>query len=157
MTKEEKRKWAKEYYHSESGGKKIRTSMANNYETLGKKKRIERRLIALRHYSETTPPSCACCGENRYEFLAIDHMNGGGKEHRRVNKITNLAEWLIRNNFPDGFRVLCHNCNMSLGFYGYCPHQTERIILKPESYGGPHTFFKRKRVRGMGKINKENA
>jgi hypothetical protein len=32
---------------------------------------------------------------------------------------------LIKNNFPDGFQVLCHNCNMSIGLYGYCPHQTE--------------------------------
>ena len=21
-----------------------------------------------------------------------------------------------------GYRVLCHNCNTSLGLYGYCPH-----------------------------------
>ena len=24
------------------------------------------------------------------------------------------------------FQVLCHNCNMSKGFYGYCPHEKER-------------------------------
>jgi hypothetical protein len=29
---------------------------------------------------------------------------------------------LARNGFPDGYRVLCHNCNMALGQYGYCPH-----------------------------------
>lgn len=32
----------------------------------------------------------------------------------------NLYYWLLVHNFPKGFRVLCHNCNQSLGMYGYC-------------------------------------
>ena len=67
--------------------------------------------------------NCVCCGENRREFLSIDHINGGGNQHRQ--KIGNKTwRWLIKNNFPPGFRVLCHNCNQSLGYNGYCPHQT---------------------------------
>jgi len=70
---------------------------------------------------------CECCGESRYEFLALDHISGGGDAHRRQvgNK---LARWLVRNNYPKdiGIRVLCHNCNSALGFYGYCPHQCEK-------------------------------
>jgi hypothetical protein len=69
---------------------------------------------------------CACCGEHRYEFLAIDHINGGGNKHRK--EVTGLGArfyaWLQREGFPDGFRVLCHNCNMSYGFFGYCPHSS---------------------------------
>lgn len=70
--------------------------------------------------------SCACCGEARYEFLAIDHRNGGGNRHRLSGKFTpgnGFIKWLKRNGWPKGFRVLCHNCNSSLGYYGYCPHQ----------------------------------
>jgi hypothetical protein len=33
-----------------------------------------------------------------------------------------MYAYLIRNNFPEGYRVLCHNCNQSLGYFGYCPH-----------------------------------
>lgn len=33
-----------------------------------------------------------------------------------------MAQWCRRNGYPKGFRVLCHNCNMAIGFYGYCPH-----------------------------------
>ena len=70
--------------------------------------------------------ACECCGETRYEFLAIDHINGGGRQHRE--KIGNkICRWLVKNNFPPGFRVLCHNCNLSIGHYGYCPHERERI------------------------------
>jgi hypothetical protein len=62
------------------------------------------------------------------EFLAIDHIDGGGEKHRRTisdgKRLCGLSFylWLKRNNWPSGFRVLCHNCNFSFGAYGYCPH-----------------------------------
>ncbi len=40
-----------------------------------------------------------------------------------------LLGWLYRNNWPDGFRILYHNCNQSLGSYGYCPHQIKDKLL----------------------------
>lgn len=82
-----------------------------------------RRLKALTHYGGD-PPRCACCGESAFEFLAIDHINGGGGKHRREikNKFPCIIRWLGHHNYPPGFRVLCHNCNCALGHYGYCPH-----------------------------------
>ena len=74
------------------------------------------------------PPTCACCGESAIEFLCMDHINGGGEKHRKeVGAGVKLYRWLIKNNYPEGFRVLCHNCNSALGFYGYCPHHKVRI------------------------------
>ena len=29
----------------------------------------------------------------------------------------------IKNNFPKGFQILCHNCNIAKGHYGKCPHE----------------------------------
>ncbi len=71
---------------------------------------------------------CACCGEDRYEFLAIDHINGEGNKHRLEIGSSGFAlyRWLIKNNMPVGFRVLCHNCNHSLGHDGFCPHEEGR-------------------------------
>ena len=66
---------------------------------------------------------CSCCGEKTFEFLALDHINGGGVKHRKEIKTANLSDWLRRNNFPDGFRILCHNCNMARGHWGKCPHE----------------------------------
>jgi hypothetical protein len=74
------------------------------------------RNVVLDHYGRL----CVCCGESRYEFLAIDHIAGGGRKH--TNLIGSLYLWLIRNKFPDGYRTLCHNCNTALGLYGNCPH-----------------------------------
>jgi len=41
---------------------------------------------------------------------------------------SNFYRWLKQNNFPEGFRVLCINCNFSLGIYGYCPHEKQKTI-----------------------------
>jgi hypothetical protein len=81
------------------------------------------RLEVLQHYGGKTPV-CACCGETHIEFLSIDHVDGGGTQHRlKIMKYGGFYSWLKVNNFPSGFRVLCHNCNQSIGLYGYCPHQ----------------------------------
>ena len=69
---------------------------------------------------------CECCGETRYEFLCIDHKNGNGEQHRRrlrKDAGVDFYCWLRKQGFPkEEFRLLCHNCNMSLGLYSYCPH-----------------------------------
>lgn len=68
---------------------------------------------------------CQCphgCDITALEFLTIDHIKGGGCKHRKEIK-ANILSWLIKNNFPPGFRILCMNCNMSLGRRGYCPHE----------------------------------
>lgn len=88
------------------------------------------RLDSLCQYSKTNPPSCACCGESQYEFLAIDHINGGGNAHRREHNIGNISIWLHANNWPEGFQVLCHNCNMAKGLYGACPHTKESLCAQ---------------------------
>jgi hypothetical protein len=82
------------------------------------------RLTVLRRYGGD-PPRCACCSESEVKFLAIDHIDGGGKAHRGAvgGSSDAVYRWLRRNGFPEGYRVLCHNCNMARAFYGECPHQ----------------------------------
>lgn len=68
---------------------------------------------------------CVCCGEIEFAFLAIDHINGGGNKHRKiVGASSQFIRWLKKNNYPTGFQILCHNCNLAKGFYGACPHQS---------------------------------
>jgi hypothetical protein len=71
----------------------------------------EQRAAALAHYSDTTPPSCACCRTAYPEFLALDHIDGGGSAHRREVGANRIYSWLAKHGYPEGFRVLCHNCN----------------------------------------------
>jgi hypothetical protein len=73
---------------------------------------------------------CKCCGENDWDLLCIDHINGGGRKHRESLDRKGgapLNRWIIKNAFPDFLRILCANCNHSLGHYGHCPHERERL------------------------------
>lgn len=88
----------------------------------------ELRMKALIAYSGAQP-YCACCGENHVEFLAIDHINGNGAAERKVLSGQALLLKLETQSYPPGYRVLCHNCNCSLGFYGYCPHDKETHVI----------------------------
>lgn len=87
-------------------------------------KRDEHRKNALQHYGN----KCACCGETEPYFLAIDHIDGDGNAHRdRIGKYgSGFFKWLIDNDFPEGFQVLCHNCNMGKHLNGgVCPHKNK--------------------------------
>jgi hypothetical protein len=82
------------------------------------------RALVLEHYGNC----CACCGEDHAEFLCVDHVKGDGSQHRKIMNFHSgqqIYRWLVRNDFPDGFRLLCWNCNASLGIRGYCPHHPE--------------------------------
>ena len=85
---------------------------------------LARRLRILSRYGA----KCACCGEDNYKFLAIDHINGGGRKHRKEIGVGGyvLVRWLEKNNYPEGFQVLCHNCNAAKAHYGSCPHSMDR-------------------------------
>ncbi|MBY0458284.1 MAG: hypothetical protein K2V38_13165, partial [Gemmataceae bacterium] len=59
--------------------------------------------------------------------MVIDHVNGGGGKERRERGTGEVFYyWLVSQGFPEGYRVLCVNCNHALGIYGYCPHDLER-------------------------------
>jgi len=84
---------------------------------------INRQKILV-HYSKEKI-GCVCCGEEMKEFLVIDHINGGGTEHRKKLKKEggdSFYAWLIRNKFPRGYQILCFNCNWAKTRYGGCPH-----------------------------------
>lgn len=71
---------------------------------------------------------CTCCGENRYEFLTLEHVNGDGGSERKIAKSTDtILRRLRKSGWPkNGYSILCWNCNSAKGVYGYCPHERER-------------------------------
>jgi len=87
---------------------------------------FKQRIMVPQHYSGSGIPFCACCGEANIEFLQVDHVDGGGTQHRKLIGKSALYRWLIQQGYPQGFRVLCANCNLSYGLYGYCPHLKAR-------------------------------
>ena len=93
---------------------------------LNKKEKRKTRKVEVLTYYGGGKAQCACCLENKIEFLCIDHIAGGGTKHRKeVGSGWKMYMWLVSNNFPEGFRTLCHNCNAARGIYGYCPHEVK--------------------------------
>jgi hypothetical protein len=106
---EEKREYARQYRVNTPGlNERLRDQQ--------RVRRTARRDAVFAHYGE----KCACCG--RTSNLSIDHVNGDGAEHRlTIPKGTpSLYKWLIENDFPDDFQVLCGPCNSSKGRGAAC-------------------------------------
>ena len=91
-----------------------------NHNTEWHKQYIWKRKVKVLEAYSGKNPRCACCKESNLLFLSIDHIEGGGTKHRIAIGRSSFYPWLIKNNYPKGFRVLCYNCNMALGFFGKC-------------------------------------
>lgn len=113
----------------EKNPEKVREARRNRkYDAYKSQKESNRRkriqLEALEHYGG----ACYCCGETHPMMLALDHINGGGNQHRKEIGVTQgklrLAEWARNNGWPPIFRVACHSCNFATHLNGgICPHQ----------------------------------
>lgn len=141
-TKSDKDKF---YYRKTSA--KIRERANEYYRTNRKsilKQKRDRDRALKQEVVQAYGGKCECCGETHIEFLTIDHSDGSGAEHRRqTGKGRKIYQDLKRLGFPkDRFRLLCLNCNISLGFYGYCPHRPDEkreVCKAPRNPGRKRT------------------
>ena len=114
----------------ESGFKRCKKHL-EHFGQKSKQWRLELRKTIIDHYSGGTN-KCACCEEPELDFLTIDHIGGGGSKHvRDISKgkaSDKFYRWLLTNNFPDGFQVLCWNCNCGRAKHkGVCPHKLKNV------------------------------
>lgn len=63
---------------------------------------------------------CSGCDEDFPLFLTVDHIAGGGCKHRKSigDGGGAIYRWLYNQNYPEGFRLLCHNCNLGVAKFG---------------------------------------
>lgn len=119
------KKWREENKESVSKSKKeYFRKNKDKHHTWARNSAIKLKIETFNHYSNGNM-CCKCCGERELKFLAIDHINGGGGKERRETRSrggTKTYRMLKQNNYPSGYQVLCHNCNMAKGFWGTCPH-----------------------------------
>ena len=92
--------------------------------------RLKFRTAVLAHFGAIC--NCPGCGVTEEKFLGIDHIHGNGGKHRKEIGARTIYKWLVKNNFPEGFQVLCHNCNQAKGVYGECPHVTAQVHANDE-------------------------
>lgn len=101
----------------------------DNRNRIANNKRIEWRRLVFNHYGS----GCACCGESTQIFLTLDHIENNGNMHRlQISKGKSsrggwpIYKWLVRNNFPPGYQILCFNCNYAKS-KGECPHLSSNL------------------------------
>ena len=96
------------------------------FKIYNRKKAREFRLLIVKNYGG----KCTCCGETAIEFLALDHVNGDGNKERKALRTGGSSFYyhVIRQGYPERYRLLCHNCNMARGLYGYCPHSKGKTV-----------------------------
>lgn len=81
---------------------------------------VDLKAKVLAHYGT----ACSCCGTT--EDLTVDHINGDGREYRKIvfgdNKTGGapVYRWIIANGFPDDLQTLCRPCNRSKGTGEHC-------------------------------------
>lgn len=131
--KEKRRKISKRFYdthrkeillNNKLTGKNKGRYNAERQRVYVKKYSLKVKLEVFNHYSDNKL-CCKCCGIKQFDFLTIDHVGGRQKwNHERSMGGSKLYQWLRSNNYPEGFEVLCFNCNW--GRYknnGICPHE----------------------------------
>lgn len=87
----------------------------------------ELKQAVMEHYGGAV---CACCGEDNLIMLTMDHIDQNGGDHRRelgheLSAGQKFYQWLRRNKYPKGYRVLCRNCNYAVyhSIDHCCPHR----------------------------------
>jgi len=74
---------------------------------------------------------CANCSCDNMLHLSIDHINNDGASERKdyKNNISSIYRDIISGKLSlDRYRLLCYNCNCSLGFFGDFPQAFPKTI-----------------------------
>lgn len=75
-----------------------------------RERQIRYRQQVMEHYCDGEP-YCKGCGVMNIEVLTIDHIDENGAKHRKQEPAQRCFGWWIRNGFPEGYQILCWNCN----------------------------------------------
>jgi len=126
---EQGREWHRLHYLAHRGlyNKRSAEWYQHNKEYWKAKMKEARRLLKLAAFEAYGGAFCSCCGEKELIFLSIDHINGRKDVGHKGMLSKDLYLWLANHDYPDGFRVLCFNCNHGRFLNaGICPHEEKR-------------------------------
>lgn len=88
------------------------------------------RLKLLNMFKERKCKNCSC---DNMLHLSIDHVNNDGAQERKYynNNITSIHRDIISGKLSlERYRLLCYNCNCSLGYFGDFPQAFPKSIDK---------------------------
>lgn len=113
-----RRKWTQEYRERQRAKDPSYDERARTYAKDYGKYRIDvldpLNKLAVVNVLTDGEGTCRWCGQGDIDVLCVDHIDNSGAEHRRRTKWATGAGmylWLIRNGYPEGYQILCFNCN----------------------------------------------
>ena len=126
-------KWRKSYYEANRDKQIQQATIWAAANPEGKKRNSQSHYAKLREQAIMAYGGwvCACCGETERIFMTLDHVNNDQTEFAKVFGRPHtglfLVKWLRDNGYPEGFQVLCQNCNQGKRLNGgVCPHQVSK-------------------------------
>lgn len=84
---------------------------------LKERKQAQQRILkaeVLTYYGEGNLV-CVRCGFRDIRALSIDHIDGGGNQHRKkigIGAGLSFYKWLKDAGYPGGYQTLCMNCQI---------------------------------------------
>lgn len=124
-TREEYNIYCREYYQKNKAHILEKRHQRSNYgqtRQATKKCVWKLKLEVLTYYSTKDYPICTHCGETDIKVLQVDHISGGGNQHKKsIGGVRGSAfyYWLRKQGFPEGYQVLCANCNIRKKYLEY--------------------------------------
>lgn len=108
-----------------------RLQLSDKHKAKNNQRERDRRLMLRMQMIAAYGGKCVCCGESEVAFLELDHINGGGRAHRRElgsSSSKTMYLWLQKRGWPrEGFQLLCANCNQGRQRNGgTCPHSARK-------------------------------
>lgn len=102
--------------------------------------RLQQKTLVLTHYGDGKL-QCMRCGFEDIRALSLDHIAGGGNEHRKTHKSSaGIYAYLKVNNYPQGYQTLCMNC---------------QFIKRFEN--NEHNYYREHSARRLAELEKEAA
>jgi len=93
-----------------TSGHCVKCERETNNERNANERKLNRQKV-FDHYGR----KCCLCPYSDMRALIIDHEDQEGTKQRRSSGKRlcgwQLYEWLVKNEFPEGYRTLCCNCN----------------------------------------------
>jgi len=105
--KEKLKIWWREYREKNRAKMNIQNALERD--------RVKKEVFS--HYATRGEIVCAICGFADFDCLQIDHILDNGADDRRNNlgdrtsAGTVFYRFLRKNNYPQGYQLLCANCN----------------------------------------------
>ena len=126
----ENQRW-RDWYKRNNSKCRIRRKELRTIPEAKKKASVANKLwrynLKLEVFNAYGGPFCVCCGEMNIGFLTLDHIKGCLEGRKRKDTTTRLYSKLRKMGYPEGYQVLCYNCNLGRAHNnGICPHKQNK-------------------------------